>query len=181
MYYNILLLSFIGIGYLTLNYEKLFLKLIKLQIIIEEKINKYFKNNNIYINYYTLDKFIKYDKFIPENKMLCEIKQNNIKKYIITSKEIDINTITLSKSNIFSSVELNKELDVTNECNMMVQENMELCLNNELGRIIQFIKTNNNTFEKNNYWDIITNNGDILNTNFIIFIIKDNKLIEYKE
>jgi len=119
--------------------------------------------------------------------MVAKIEYKDSIRYMISSHEIkpnEIEHIVLSPK-LFLSVELNydnNKIDVTSEVNMLVN-NDYIEFNNKTAHILLFIKDNSNKSTINSIieWGIITCSAEIYNTNYILFNIKENKLLKYTE
>lgn len=180
------LLFFLSIYGVYKNFNKVVYYFLNLCVIIEDKINNIHNYFEKPIIFYSFRDFKKYSSFQNEN-MLVKIKHNNVTKYMITDKNIPLDTLILKKSILFSSVILkidNQELDFTNIVNQFVINGHTINFNKEFAKILFFINKLNiekYNFSKKMSWGIITNKIDIYNSELISFKINDDNLILYKE
>ena len=185
------MLFYINIGlcvFVCLNLNTCLQYCAKYYIICELYITELFYRNKNSITYYSITDLSEKKSFqTTDRSMLAKIEYKDIVRYIISTHEIkpnEIEQIVISPK-LFLSVELtynNNKIDVTSEVNMLVNYN-SIEFNNKTAQIILFIKDNSNKSPINSIikWGIITCSAEMYNTNYILFNIKENKLLKYKE
>jgi hypothetical protein len=190
------MLFYINIGLfilIILNFRVSMYYVCKLYIIGEQYITELIYRNRNTTTYYTTTTFTQHNSYQEiEPSMLVKLEYKDKIKFIISNHEIKKAAVEhiMVCPNLFSSVELyyrdtniNNKVDLTTETNMILTNNAEIEFNNKLANVLLFIKTNSYRRPINSKieWGIITSKAEIYKTDYIKFIVEDNKLLEYKE
>ena len=190
------MLFYINLGLLlliVLNLKTIVYYLCKFYILGELYVTEFIYRNINTTTYYNTTTFTQHSSYQEiEPSMLVKLEYKDKRKFIISNHEIQAVEIEhiMGCPNLFSSVELYyrdtniyKNVDLTTETNLIITNNTEIEFNNKLAKVLLFIKNNSYRLPINSKieWGIITSKAEIYKTNYIKFIVEDNKLLEYKE
>lgn len=190
------MLFYINLGLvllIALNFKASMYYLCKFYILGEQYITELIYRNRNTTTYYNTTTFNQHNSYQEiEPSMLVKLEYKDKIKFIISNHEINTTEIEhiMGCPNLFSSVELyyrdntiDNKVDLTTETNMLLTNNTEIEFTNKLAKVLLFIKTNTYRQPINSKieWGIITCKAEIYKTDYIKFIVEDNKLLEYKE